>query len=207
MAARRFNPSAGRNAGPILAALAPHLARPGVLLEIASGTGQHLAALAPALPHLVLVPSEPDVAFHASIRAWTEGMANVRPPRAIDATAADWGIDDIRPEPVAMLNVNMIHIAPWAACRGLMAGAGRCLRPAGVLALYGPFFGAGRPPGDGDLRFDAQLRAENPEWGIRTVEEVAAEAAANGLYLADPIEMPANNLILLFAKGGTDDVD
>lgn len=207
--ARRFNPSAARNRTPLLAALRPLLTKAGVLLELGSGTGQHAAFMAPHLPHLVWAPSEPDAGFHDSIAAWAAeaGAANVMPPRALDATWRDWSIDDIAGRLVAVLAVNLLHVAPWDVCRGLMAGAGRYLPKGGLLALYGPYLRAGVPTGEGNRRFDSELRAQNPEWGLRQLEDVAAEAAANGLDLGRPVEMPANNLAVVFTKasGGTRD--
>ena len=202
---RRFIPAAERNREPIFQALKGLLTAPGTLLEIASGTGQHAAYLAPRLPHLAWVPSDIDPGMRESIAAWAAeaGAANVRPARAIDVTADDWGVDDIAADLTAIFNANMVHIAPWAVCQGLMAGAGRYLPAGGLLALYGPFFRAGHPPGEGNLSFDAQLRAEDPAWGIRTLEAVAAEAGANGLETRGIVELPANNLIAVFAKEET----
>lgn len=202
MAARRFIPAAERNRRPILDALAVLLTRPGTLLEVASGTGQHAAYMAPRLAHLVWVPSEPDPELRLSIAAWAAeaGAPNLRPARDIDVTAPDWGIDDIAPALVAIFAANLLHISPWATCAGLMAGAGRHLGPGGLLCLYGPFSRDGRQTSAGNLRFDAALRAENPAWGIRGLEEVAAEAGAHGLRTAGVAEMPANNLLLTFVK-------
>lgn len=205
--ARRFIPAAERNAEPIARALTRLLTRPGVLLELASGTGQHAARIAPRLPHLVWQPSEADPGLFDSIAAWTAGVGNVRPPRPIDVTAPDWAVDDLAAELVAVYASNLLHIAPWTVARGLLAGAGRILPPGGLLLLYGPYFRRGHPAGDGNRRFDAELRDANTEWGIRTLEAVAAEAAENGLSFREAVEMPANNLILVFAgaTGGRDD--
>jgi len=200
--ARLFNAAAERNREPILETLRDLLTTPGTLLEIASGTGQHAAYMAPRLPNLIWVPSDPEPAHRRSIALWSaEADAdNLRPPRDLDVTEPDWTIDDIAADLVAVYNANMIHISPWATCRGLMAGAGRYLDGGGALCLYGPFAREGRHTSEGNVRFDAALRAENPAWGIRSLEEVTAAAAAHGLSRQRVVEMPANNLLIAFTK-------
>lgn len=199
---RQFHPAAERNSQPIFEVLQGLLTTSGTLLEIASGTGQHAAYMAPRLPHLVWVPSDPDPALRRSIAAWSAEAAapNLRPPRDIDVTAPEWGVEDIAGDLVAIFNANMIHITPWATCEGLMAGSGCYLRSGGLLCLYGPFSRGGAHTSEGNVRFDAGLRAENPDWGIRALEEVTAEAKIHGLGLHQVFEMPANNLLAAYAK-------
>lgn len=198
--ARRFIPAAERNAEPIARVLARLLVRPGVLLEIASGTGQHAAHMAPRLPHLIWQPSDRDTGLFDSIADWARDADNVSPPRRLDVAAEDWGVADIAADLVAIFVANLLHVAPWAICEALLAGAGRILSPGGLLLVYGPFFRQGRPAGEGNRRFDAELRRENPEWGLRTLEAVTSEAASHGLVLQEAVEMPANNLTLVFTR-------
>ena len=190
-------PAAERNQGPILAVLRRALPPAGLVLEIASGTGQHVAHFAAALPELDWQPSEADPAFHDSIRAWTAAAAltNVRPPLAFDVR---------QPWPVthadAVLCINMIHIAPWAATQALLDGAAGVLSPGGVLFLYGPFRRSGRHTAPNNAAFDAQLRGADPDWGVRDLEAVAA--LAEGFDMKEVVEMPANNLSVVFGKRG-----
>jgi SAM-dependent methyltransferase len=159
----------------------------------------HFAA---ALPDLVFQPSDPDAASCASIDAWaaSAGLANLRPAIALDATAQHWPI----PAADAVLCINMIHIAPWAAAIGLLQGAARILAPGGVLYLYGPYKRDGRHTAPSNDAFDRGLRARDPAWGVRDLEAVAALAAANG-FAAPAIEpMPANNLSLIFRRLSTE---
>jgi SAM-dependent methyltransferase len=193
--ARRFSPSAARNRDPILQALRPRLPAAGLVLEVASGTGEHCAHLAAALPGLRFQPTDPDPDALASIDAWCGSLPNVRPALALDA-AADWPVAAAD----AVLCINMIHIAPWEATVGLMAGAARVLAPGGVLALYGPYMRDGRHTGPGNVAFDADLRARNPAWGVRALEDVAALAAAVGFGVPEVVKMPADNLILVFRQ-------
>ena len=199
MDARRFSPSAARNRGPILDALRPHLPGAGLLLEVASGTGEHCAHLAAALPGLTFQPTDPDPDALASINAWCRTLPNVRPALALDASAPDWPVAAAD----AVLCVNMIHIAPWAAAVGLVAGAARVLPRGGVLALYGPFMRGGRHTGPGNVAFDTDLRARNPAWGLRGLEDVAALAASAGFGMPEIVQMPADNLVVAFRHGGT----
>lgn len=195
---REHSPAAERNREPILAVLRPALPASGLVLEVASGTGQHVAHLAAALPDLAFQPSDPNPGLHASIRAWTEGLANVRPPLAIDVTARDWGVDRAD----AILAVNLIHIAPWEATLGLLDGAARLLPPGGLLYLYGPYALDGAHTAPSNAAFDASLKARDPRWGVRDLEEVVAQAQARGLAHASTVPMPANNLSLLFRCSG-----
>ena len=198
---RRHAPATLRNRDFILEALRRHLPARGTVLEVASGTGEHAVHFAAALPRLVFRPSDPDPDARASIDAWARdaGLPNLRAALALDVAAPDWegaaGAAD------AVLCVNMVHIAPWAATRGLMRGAARLLPAGGVLCLYGPFKRGARHTAPSNEAFDAQLRASDPEWGVRDLEAVADEAAARGF--APPVveEMPANNLFVAFRRG------
>jgi hypothetical protein len=196
--ARLYAPAAARNREPILNVLARHLPPRGLVLEIASGTGEHVVHFARGCPDLTFQPSDPDPAHRASVDAWSAalGVANVRPAIALDVTAEVWPVQSAD----AIVCINMVHIAPWAAAEGLMRGAGRMLRPAGLLYLYGPYKRGGQHTAPSNAVFDAGLRAQNPAWGVRDLEAVAAVAAAHG-FLAPIVEqMPANNLSLVFRK-------
>jgi SAM-dependent methyltransferase len=199
--ARREAPAAARNRGPILAVLRRHLpARGGLVLEVASGTGEHAVHFAAALPALVFQPSDPDPEARASADAWARGsrLSNLRPALALDAAAPpeDWPL--ARAD--AVLCVNMIHIAPWTAALGLVRGAARLLPPGGPLILYGPFRRGGRHTAPSNAAFDAALRAQDPAWGVRDLEAVAEEAAARGFGPPEVEAMPANNLTLVFRR-------
>jgi SAM-dependent methyltransferase len=189
-----------RNIGPIRDTLAAWLdGRDGVVLELGSGTGQHVAALRRAFPALVWQASDPDPLHRASCDAWDPGA-----PPALDLdAAADWPADPAvaRLGPLtAVLACNMVHIAPRAAACGLIAGAGRALAPGGLLILYGPFVEDGVHTGPGNAAFDAQLRARNPAWGLRDVADLRAAAGAAGLGFGALTPMPANNRILVFER-------
>ena len=191
---RRHAPATLRNREPLLATLRRHLPATGLVLEVASGTGEHAAFLAAALPHLAFQPSERDPGALPSIDAWCAGLPNIRPALLLDATEPGW------PAAAAVLCANMIHIAPWAATLGLMRGAAACLPPGGPLILYGPFRRDGAHTAPGNAAFDADLRDRDPAWGLRDLEAVAAAAAAEGF--APPIvePMPANNLTLVLHR-------
>lgn len=169
------------------------------VLEIASGTGEHAVFVAKAMPGLTWQPSDPDPVSRASIAAWIaqEGLTNVLPPLDIDVRAEDWGgtgpFD-------AVVAINMIHIAPWDAALDLLRGAGRLLREGGILFLYGPYKREGRHTAPSNEAFDAWLKERDPAFGVRDLEEVQSAALANGLRLNDIVEMPANNLSLVFVK-------
>ncbi|MEW5422727.1 DUF938 domain-containing protein [Amorphus sp. 3PC139-8] len=195
---RNHAPAADRNKEAILAVLRKVLPPSGEVLEIASGTGQHIAHFAENLPALSFQPSEPDVGQHTSIHAWATQVSatNVRAPIALDVIAGPW--PEIRVD--AVLSANMIHIAPWAATPALMQGAARILRPGGVLVLYGPYLRDGHETAPSNLAFDADLKARNPSWGLRRLEDVEAEANKAGFELERVEEMPANNLTVVFRK-------
>jgi SAM-dependent methyltransferase len=200
---RQFSPSAARNGGPIREVLEKVLPRRGIALEIGSGTGEHVVCFAKAMPGLLWQPSDPDPASRASIAAWiaAEGLANVRTPVAIDVREAVWGVEDEAPFG-ALISLNMIHIAPWESGLGLLAGAGRLLRPDGVFYLYGPFMRGGAHTAPSNAAFDADLKRRDPRWGVRDTDDLVREAAPHGLGLREVIEMPANNLSLVFVKSG-----
>ncbi|CAM3347187.1 DUF938 domain-containing protein [Cupriavidus taiwanensis] len=196
--ARRMAPATERNREPILAVLRQVLPASGTVLEIASGTGQHAVHFAAALPGIIWQPSDPDAAARASIAAWIAhaGVANVRAPLALDVCRQPWGIDAA----AAVVCINMIHIAPWAAAEALFAGAGKLLGPGGVLFLYGPYRRGGAHTAPSNAAFDAQLRATDPDWGVRDMEAVIALGTAQGLRCDEPVPMPANNFCLVLRK-------
>lgn len=197
--ARRYAPAAARNREPILAALRGRLPAAGLLLEVASGSGEHAVHLAAAFPALAIQPSDPDPDARASIAAWAAetGLANIRPPLALDAAAAaGWPLAHAD----AVLCINMIHIAPWAAAEGLLRGAARILQPGAPLVLYGPFRRGGAHTAPSNEAFDASLRAQDPRWGVRDLEEVAELAATQGFGAPEVVPMPANNLTVVFLR-------
>ncbi|AGH50610.1 hypothetical protein G432_14455 [Sphingomonas sp. MM-1] len=196
--ARRHAPATARNRDPILAVLRDVLPSAGLVLEVASGTGEHAVHFATALPGLVWQPSDPDPQARASIAGWAAeaGLANLRPPMALDATATDWPIDRAD----ALVCINMVHISPWAATLGLFAGAARILPPGAPLVLYGPYFRAEVQTAPGNRAFDADLKARNPEWGLRDLAEIGAVAADAGFAREAVAEMPANNLTVVFRR-------
>ena len=202
MTAKQHAPATQRNREAILAVLRRVLPPRGTVLEIASGTGEHAAFFAPALPEHVWVPSDPLPELRASIEACRaeSGAANLRPVRNIDATALDWGVGDIAADLAAIVNINMIHISPWQACEGLMRGAGALLPGGGILLMYGPYRRDGVHTAPSNERFDASLRAQDPRWGVRDLEAVVGEAARHGLSLSEVVQMPANNLSVIFVR-------
>ena len=203
MDARLYSPSTARNREPIAAVLRRCLPAIGTVLEIASGTGEHVAWFATEFPGLAFQPSDPGPTERASIAAWISatGVANVRPPLDVDVAAPGWETDAALPAPLAaILCINMIHISPWAATLGLIRGAGQLLDDGGVLYLYGPHKRAGRHTAPSNAAFDASLRDQNPDWGVRDLEAVVAAAAARGFALEDIVEMPANNLSVILAR-------
>ena len=197
--ARRSAPAALRNRDPIAAVLADWLPPTGLVLELASGTGEHAVHFARAFAALDWQPSDPDPDALASIATWEREarLANLRPPLDLDASATDWPIDRAD----AMLSLNMVHISPWSAALGLLDGAARLLSAGAPLILYGPWIEAGVKPAPSNLDFDRTLRSRDPEWGLREVEAFVAEAATRGLELIERRAMPANNLMLLFRRG------
>jgi len=198
--ARRYAPSVARNKDAIAAVLARYLPSSGLVLEIASGSGEHAVHFASTFPALVFQPTDPSEEARASIAAWRQEAAlpNMRAPLALDVTAAPWPINYA----AAVTCINMIHIAPWEATLGLVAGAARIIPPGGLLFLYGPYKRAGQHTAPSNADFDASLRERDARWGVRDLETVAAEATAMG-FAAPMIEaMPANNLSLIFRRLG-----
>ena len=193
---RRSSPAAQRNRQPILDVLREVLPPSGLVLEVASGTGEHAAYFAAAFPKLVWQPTDPDPAALGSIEAWRAEarLANLLAPLALDAQAREWPIDAAD----AILCINMVHISPWSATEGLMRGAGRLLPRGAPLVLYGPYRRAGVPTAPSNEAFDESLRSRNLEWGLRDLADVEAEAEARGLALERVYEMPANNLTIVF---------
>lgn len=199
--ARQFAPAAVRNTEAILAVLGAHLPPAGTILEIGSGTGQHVVAFARAHPALIWQPSDPDPDARASVAAWTAhaGLDNVRPPLDLDVTLAHW--ERSIADPVhGIVCINLLHIAPWSACAGLMAGAGRLLPPGAPLYLYGAFKQGGRHRSARNEVFDRSLRQRDPAWGVRDLEAVRDAGAAHGLDLAEVVAMPANNLSVILRR-------
>ncbi|MDX1376821.1 MAG: DUF938 domain-containing protein [Burkholderiales bacterium] len=194
---RLSSPSAQRNRGPILEVLRRVLPATGRVLEIASGTGEHVVHFARALPGLSWQPSDPDAAARDSIGAWLahEKPGNVLAPIALDMTNARWPY--MLEKVDAVVCINMIHIAPWEACLGLLYGCEQLLPPGGPLVLYGPFMRGGRHTAPSNAAFDESLRQQDARWGVRDVDDVAREAALRGFHLAEVVEMPANNLTLI----------
>ena len=193
---RRRAPAADRNKEPILDALRRVLPQRGFVVEIASGTGQHTAHFAAALPGLQWQPTEPDATYHDSIRAWTEDLPNVKPPLALDVSARPWPVERAD----AILCINMIHISPWQSTLDLMDGAGAILPRGGVLFLYGPYKRNGSHTAPSNEAFDADLRSRNATWGVRDMEAVSEVAAKNGLGFVEAVAMPANNFSVVLRK-------
>jgi SAM-dependent methyltransferase len=195
---RRSAPAALRNREPITEVLREWLPASGTVLEVASGTGEHAAWFAERFPDLEWQPSDTHPDALASIAAWVEasGLPNLRKPVLIDASADDWPVGRAD----AVLSINMAHISPWNASLGLIAGAARLLPADGPLILYGPWLKDDIETVPSNLAFDADLRARDPEWGLRRVEDFASAAAQKGFALTDWRRMPANNLMLLFKR-------
>lgn len=194
----RHAPAALRNRAPILEVLRRVLPPAGVLLEVASGSGEHAVHFAAALPDWMFQPSDVDPGALASIAAWIgeTGLPNVRPPLHLDVTAEPWPVEPLQ----AMFSANLVHIAPPEAARGLMAGAGRHLAAGGILVIYGPFRIGGVHTAPSNAAFDADLRARDARWGVRDLEWLQELAAGRGLALEQRVEMPANNQTLIFRR-------
>lgn len=192
------SPAAERNKEPILAVLRRVLPASGVVLEIASGTGQHAEHFARSLPSLVWQPTEPDAELRAAIaaRVTAAGLPNLRAPLALDVESSEWPLATA----AAIVCINMIHIAPWSATEALFVGARRLLEPGSILVLYGPYRRVGVPTAPSNEAFDASLRRRNAEWGVRDLETVAELAAENAFELRDVVDMPAHNVTVIFAR-------
>lgn len=200
----QHSPAAERNREPILRALQQILPPQGLALEIASGTGQHVAHFAAGLPGWVWQPSDAQPGAFDSISWWCAqaGVSLVKAPFTLDVMASPWPCQKAPfTQPFdAIFCANMLHIAPWATCAALMRGAARHLAPAGRLLVYGPFLEPGTPTSPGNQDFDQSLRQRDPSWGIRQLDDVAQEASRAELRLHQRIEMPANNLLLVFDR-------
>ena len=203
---RLDGPAFHRNHEPIWSAIAGFLrAQTGDVLELGSGTGQHATEFARRAPNLIWWPSDIFASHLASIEAWRrqEELTNLRAPQRIDLMNAAWTwTADGRAGPplTAMLCINVLHISHWAVSRNLIAGAGRFLRKGGSLFVYGPFMRGGRHSAPSNAGFDATLRAENPDWGVRDIDDLQALAQAAGLSLGETVPMPTNNLVLAFTR-------
>ena len=197
VAEKRFAPATIRNRDAIVAVLRDALPSSGLVLEVASGSGEHAVHFAVSFPDLDWQPTDPDPAALASIAAWRAeaNLPNLRPPIQLD-TEGDWPIAQGH----AILCINMTHISPWDATLGLLKGAGQALPPGGLLYLYGPYIRDGVDTAPSNLAFDASLKARDPRWGLRRLEDVVAAADAQGLRLDRLIDMPANNLSLFFRR-------
>jgi len=197
MDARQYAPATARNREAIFAVLERVLPGEGRVLELAAGSGEHAVFFAAALPGLIWQPSDPDASARSSIAAWieAEGTPNVAPPLDIDVCAADWGAGEGY---AAVLAINMIHISPWEATLGLMAGAARVLRPGGLLITYGPYKRDGAHTAPSNEAFEEWLKGRDERFGVRDLADVEAAANAQGLALREIVEMPANNFTLVF---------
>ena len=195
---KQSSPAAERNREPIVEALRPVLPERGLVLEIASGSGEHAVHFAEAFPKLLWQPTDAEPAALRSIEARRaeSGLFNLLPPVSLDVRAGQWPV----PLADAILCINMVHISPWAATAGLMRGAARLLQPGSPLYLYGPYFQDGVETAPSNIAFDADLKARNPEWGLRRLEDVAAEGEAHGFRLEQILPMPANNLSVVLRK-------
>ncbi len=195
---RWFIASADRNKGPILAVLERVLPRTGCVLEIGSGTGQQVVHFGTALPRLTWQPSDPDPEFRKSVETWiaAERLENVRAPIELNVLARPWPVTRAD----AIVCINMIHVAPWAATAALLGGASEVLPDGGPLFLYGPYRRDGGHTAPSNAAFDAQLRAQDPAWGLRDLEAVVELAGAAGLELEEVVDMPANNFSVAFRK-------
>ena len=195
---RRSAPHVERNTGPIIDVLRGILPDEGLVLEVASGSGEHALAFARAFPHLLFQPTDADPVALRSVEAWRtgEGAPNLLAPVHLDAASGRWPVDSAD----AVLCINMVHISPWAATQGLLRGSARLLASGCPLYLYGAYFQQGVETAPSNVAFDKSLRERNPEWGVRRLEDVAAEAERHGLALDAVVPMPANNLSVAFRR-------
>lgn len=195
---KRHAPAAGRNREPIAAVLTEELPATGLVLEVASGTGEHAVHFARTFPGLAWQPSDPDADARRSIAGWREeaGLPNLLPPLELDAAAPDWPISHAD----AVMCINMVHITPPAATEGLVAGAARLLDAGAPLILYGPYFDPEAQTAPSNLAFDLDLKSRNPEWGLRSVEWLDGVAERAGFRRTRRVTMPANNLTLIYRR-------
>jgi SAM-dependent methyltransferase len=191
-------PAPERNKDPILEVLRRVLPARGTVLEVASGTGQHIVHFAGQLPGLQWMPSDPDAIHLRSIaaRVAAANLTNVTEPMALDVLERPWPMERVG----AVLCINMIHIAPWAAALALLQESARLLPARGVLFLYGPYRRGGRHTAPSNEAFDADLRSRNPEWGVRDLEQIELHAGQAGLALEEVVQMPANNLSVVLRR-------
>jgi SAM-dependent methyltransferase len=187
-----------RNKGPILDVLREVLPASGYVLEISSGTGQHAVHMAEAYPGITWQPSDIDPDFRNSVEAWRaeSGLTNILPSIHLDVTEHPWPVEHAD----AIFNCNMIHIAPWECCIGLLEGASKILPDGGILYMYGPYKVGGRHTAPSNEAFDQNLRGRDPSWGIRNLDDVALEARRRGLHLIKTVKMPANNFSVIYRK-------
>lgn len=198
---RQYAPATQRNRQPIWDILSRILPPEGNILEISSGTGEHSVFFASHIVPRLWIPSDPNPQARDSIIAWKQDVQveNLALPLDIDVTVAEW-YENLRLEITAIVNINMIHIAPWSACMGLMTGAGKLIPSGGILYFYGPFKQAGEHTALSNLDFDRSLQSRNPEWGVRNLEDVLEVAASHNLQLQEIVKMPANNLSVVLVK-------
>lgn len=201
---RQHAPATLRNRELILEVLLQVLPASGIVLEVASGTGEHAVFFAPRLSPRKWLPSDPNPQCRASIAAWREQLPadNLYSPLDLDVSDRVWLVEtEVLPEPItAIVNINMIHISPYTACLGLMAGASRILPSGGILYLYGPFKQGGLHTSPSNEAFDSALRAQNPDWGVRDLDDVKAAASTQHLNWIETLQMPANNLSVVFQR-------
>ncbi len=195
---QRHAPATLRNRDAIVEVLRAILPDQGNILEIASGTGEHIVYFGKTFPDLTFQPSDPDPACCQSIAAWTkrEAMPNILPPKQLDAQARDWDVA----KPAAILCINMVHISPWESSIGLMEKAGTLLDPGGPLYLYGPYLREDVETAQGNLDFERSLKSRDLRWGLRDVADMDVLAARNGFVRESLTEMPANNISLIYRK-------
>lgn len=201
-----YSPAAERNKKAIIDVLRLVLPQQGRALEIASGSGQHVAFFACNMPGWTWLPSDAKPASLASINTLADeaSVTNLLPAIALDVLEPDWPLPASMERLDAMLCANMLHISPWATCSALMQGAARYLAPQGRLVTYGPYLVPGLATAPSNLAFDADLRARNPDWGLRQLDAVESAAQQAGLMLIEQISMPANNLMLVFGRASGD---
>jgi SAM-dependent methyltransferase len=204
---RQSSPSANRNRSAILDAWRGVLPASGLVLEVASGSGEHVTWFAQQLPGLSFQPSDPDPVARASIDAWREelGLSNVRPALSVDAGGDRWPFADASVD--ALININMIHISPSSATLGLLRHGARVLKSGAPLLTYGPYFQRDVMPAPSNVAFDESLRARDPAWGVRDLDDVVAAASDRAIDLEAIIGMPANNLCLVFRRRAADRAD
>lgn len=201
---KRFAPATERNREPLLEVLKQHLPENGTVLEVAAGTGQHAAFFAPRLAPRWWLPTDLDEDNIASIAAWREEVdaSNLLSPQTLDVLAPRWSVEaSVLPEPIsAIVNINMVHISPWSCCEALFDGAARIIKAHAPILIYGPFKRSGEHTAPSNAAFDQQLRAQDPHWGVRNLEDVINVAEARGFSCGVVVPMPANNLMVSFIR-------